>query len=146
MSPEPDLGTPEPTAAPVVTASEGAPAPASAELLTPAQWGERKGNAVVPTAERPWVEAHFKNFHAEAAQLHGWNAHAYNEQDPAKAFRLSEADYDAALAAASEFPACPAHAAALPPGVKAPPLPKHIEEALAAKAKAQTEGAKPSGA
>ncbi len=144
MSPEPDLGTPEPTVAPVVTAPEATPA--TAELLTPEQWGERKGNVVVTTAERPWVEPHRKGFHAEAAQLHGWDAYAYNQQDPTKAFRLSESDYDAALAAAAEFPACPAHTAALPPGVKAPPLPKHIEEALAAKAKAQAEGAKPSGA
>lgn len=131
---------------PPVVIEVAPPAAAGAELLTPEQWGERKGNVVVTTPERPWVEPHSKNFHDEAATLHGWKSHAYDEQNPTKAFHLSEADYDAALAAAAEFPACPAHAAALPPGVKAPPLPKHIEEALAAQAKAKAEGSKPSGA
>lgn len=119
------------------------PPAASAEVLTPDEWARRKGLLVERTEKTPWVEPHAKGFHDEAGTLHGWKRHAYSEQDPAKAFRLSEQDYDAALKAAAEYPAAPAHAPALPPGIEPPPVPKHVQEAIAAKAKA--EGSKPSG-
>jgi hypothetical protein len=92
-----------------------------------------------PSEKQPWVEPHAKGFYYEAATLHGWTKHAQDEQDPAKAFRLSEADFDAALAAAGEYPAVPAHERALAPGCPDTSVPEHIAKACA-KARAETTG------
>jgi hypothetical protein len=102
--------------------------PAAAELLTPNEWARRKG-LIVDDAREPFA----KGFHAEAEQLHGWAWHAHNYQAAEQAFRLAEADYDAALVAASEFPAKPAHKAALAPHYPEPVVPEHIAKACAAR-------------
>lgn len=122
-----------PDALPDARAESAAPAtPAQPDKLTPDEWAARKGLLVVPTAAQPWVEPHAKGFHAAAAQLHGWLWHAQNYQTPTDAFRLTEADYDAALVAASEFPRRPAHKAALAPHFPEPVVPEHIAKACAA--------------
>ena len=98
------------------------------DLLTPTEWAQRKGLLVDNGREPPFATG----FHAEAEQLHGWAWHAHNYQLPEQAFRLSEADYDAALVAASMFPAKPAHAAAIATHYPAPVVPEHIAKACAA--------------
>lgn len=102
---------------------------AGPEKLTPTEWARRKGLLV----EGPLVpEPHAKGFHAAAEQLHGWAWHAQNYQAPEQAFKLTEADYDAALVAAGEFPRKPAHKAALATNYPEPVVPEHIAKACAA--------------
>jgi hypothetical protein len=127
----------------VRNAPEAPPATAAAgtEKLTPNEWARRKALLVEASPEKPWVEQHATGFHAEAEQLHGWAWHSQNYQSPEQAFRLTEADYDAALAAAAEFPAKPAHEAAIPNGYPKPVVPKHIADACAVeRAKAEKKG------
>lgn len=72
-----------------------------AEKLTPAEWAERKG--IAPKAQYPWEEPVSSDWrYPSAALLFGWTHDAYNYQ--ARPFKLSEADFDAALKAASEYP------------------------------------------
>lgn len=112
------------------------PAPAakhgSSDKLTPNEWARRKG-LLVEDVREPYA----KGFHASAEQLHGWAWHAHNYQAPGQEFRLTQVDYDAALEAASQFPAKPAHRAALAPHYPEPLVPEHI-----AKACAEAEAAK----
>lgn len=97
------------------------------ELLTPNEWARRKG-LLVDDAREPFA----KGFHASAEQLYGWAWHAHNYQAPGQEFRLTEADYDAALVAAGEFPAKPAHEAAVAPHYPKPVVPEQIATACAA--------------
>jgi hypothetical protein len=114
--------------------------PTEPEKLTPREWAHRKGLLFEPSEKQPWVEAHSTGFHAAASQLHGWNWYAQNFQD--QAFTLTEADYDAALDAAGEFPALPAHEPALAPNFPKPVVPEHIAKACAeARAKAAAAAA-----
>lgn len=103
------------------------PEAASPELLTPCEWARRKGLLVEGN------EPHATGFHASAEQLHGWAWHAQNYQAPKDAFRLTESDYDAALVAASQFLAKPAHEAALAPHFPKPEVPEQVAKACAAR-------------
>lgn len=110
--------------------------PASPELLTPNEWALRKGLLVDDGRE-----VFAKGFHAEAEQLYGWKWHAHNFQAPEQAFRLTEADYDAALEAAGQFPAKPAHEPAVVPHFPKPVVPEHIAKACAARDAAEAKAA-----
>ena len=55
--------------------------------------GEKRGPAKLPN----WQ-------HAVASELHGWHADTVHEHNPAKSFRLSEADYVMAIKAAETAP------------------------------------------
>lgn len=87
---------------------DGAATPA--ELLTPEQWARRKDLFV--QAKFAGQDSHFHWTHAAAAALHGWAAHAHHAGEP---IRLSEADYDAALAAVQGEGNPKAHRAAMSP-------------------------------
>jgi len=93
----------EPEAAPVA-----APAP---EMLTPEQWAQKLGHVKKAPPFQPQLSAHYSWQHAAADSLHGWAQHAHHYQG--EPLLLSQADYEAALDAAAEYPNKPAHAAAL---------------------------------
>jgi hypothetical protein len=136
----PVTGAP-PTPPTALPAGEQPPAaPADPEMLTPNEWAHRKGLLYANGPTQPWVESHAAGFHSEADVLHGWSRYAAAYQAPADTFRLTEADYDAARKAAAEFPALPAHKAALPPNIDEPELPEHLKPAAPAAA-APTNGA-----
>lgn len=79
------------------------------ERLTPEQWARRKGLFVEARAPN---ESHFHWSHAAAEALHGWASHTHHAGGP---MRLSEADYDAALAAVQAEGNPKAHKPALSP-------------------------------
>lgn len=83
-----------------------APAPA-VEILTPAEWAERLGHK---------AGEHSNMAYAISDQLYGWGTDAYHYA--ATPFRITQADYEAALKAAFEFPCAAPHAAALPESQK----------------------------
>ena len=90
-----------------------APKGADAELrLSPDEWAPRKGMIVTPRFGE--AAPHWK--HACADVLYGWTLHRHHYAD--KPLLLSESDYVAALDAAAEYPATPAHEAAFSPVVK----------------------------
>jgi hypothetical protein len=96
--------------------SDGLPSPvedarAEAEKLTPHQWADRKGHGPKQDAFEPVPDWQF----AAADVLHGWSAQAYAYQAEGEEFRITEDDYVAALDAAAQYPAKPAHAPAITP-------------------------------
>jgi len=121
-----ELATETPPPPADAPAGDAPPVAAVVEKLTPTAWARRKGFIV--EGQEPYA----KGFHSSAEQLHGWAWHAHNFQNPKDAFELTEADYDAALVAASQFPAKPAHEAALAPHFPKPVVPKQIADACAA--------------
>lgn len=93
-------------------------APASAPLserLTPREWAARKGDIEEAEPSRPWRSPNVHYRYAAADALYGWTHHAYHYQAEGDRFLILEADYDAALAAAVEYPAKPPHRAAIAP-------------------------------
>jgi hypothetical protein len=84
-----------------------------AETKTPHDWAVAHGRYVSVNPLIPQVSNHYKPDHAAADLLHGWTRFAYDYQ-AAPTFRLSEADYLAALEAARTYPVNPAHEAAIP--------------------------------
>lgn len=142
---QPEGAAPEPlpTPPPAELAPAVVPTTPADGKLTPREWAHRKGLLFEPSPKQPWVEPHAKGFYYEAATLHGWTQHAHDHQTPEQAFRLTEADFDAALAAAGEFPAVPAHEPALAPGCPKPVVPEQIAKACA---EARAKAAQPTGA
>lgn len=97
----------------VAEAAPAAPAvPAVApEMLTPEQWAEKLGHVKKASPFTPQLSTHYSWQHAAADSLHGWAQHAHHYQGAP--LMLSQADYQAALEAAAEYPNKPAHTAAL---------------------------------
>lgn len=85
-----------------------------AERLTPREWAQKLGHITAKRLNTPDVVEPTHPFYAAADALHGWTADAHHNQG-AKAFKLTQADYLAALKAAAEYPCVPAHGAAITP-------------------------------
>lgn len=101
--------------------AEAQPLPAKAAdpepvKLTPEQWAEKLGQVRKAPQHQPQLRTHYAWQHAAASSLHGWEQHAHHYQNAP--LLLTQADYQAALDAAAEYPAKPAHAAALSPVMK----------------------------
>jgi hypothetical protein len=85
----------------------------STELLSPTEWGKRKGKVRPPA--QPWLGPVLDPIHAAADQAFGWTRDVYNYQPPTHTqFVLSEADYDACLESAGAHPNVPLHEAGFP--------------------------------
>ncbi len=91
------------------------------ELKTPREWAIAKGHLLLANpvnlpagAIRIGPAATDRTFppYVAADVLHGWSESAHHAQGE-KAFKLSEADYDAALVAAAAYPAVAPHARAV---------------------------------
>jgi hypothetical protein len=92
-------------------------------LRTPREWAIAKGHLLLAKpvglpegAMRIGPAATDRSFpiYAAADALHGWSESAHHVQGD-KAFRLSEADYAAALVAAAAYPAVSPHRQAMTP-------------------------------
>jgi hypothetical protein len=101
---------------PRVEPKPASPSKASEPLrLTPAEWSAKKGHTRPADKRLPQSTPHTDWRFAIANKLYGWAERAYHFQHPRDAFRISEADYLAALGAAAEHPTVPPHAPALTP-------------------------------
>lgn len=112
----PTLPAPEPLAVAVAEAAvkhalDNAPA-----KLQPHEWAAKLGHVHARDARIPQSVTHYSMAHAVADKLHGWSKHAHHYQD--KPLLLTQADYEAALAAGGTYPTTPAHAPACSPVVK----------------------------
>lgn len=95
-----------------------APAPAPAPVkLQPNEWAAKLGHVRVGDARLPQSSQLFSAAHVVADLLHGWTKHLHHYQSAP--LLISQADYEAALKAAGEYPSTPAHEPALSP-VKRP--------------------------
>lgn len=101
-----------PAAEPVKAAP---PAP-EAPKMQPHEWAAKLGHVHARDKRIPQSVDHFSMAHAVADKLHGWSKHAHHYQD--KPLLLTQADYEAALAAGGTYPTTPAHAPACSPVVK----------------------------
>lgn len=99
-----------------MTDSESGPEPkvalATPVMRTPREWAERKGH--VKPAPSPALDELKHPHYAYAEQLHGWVRDAYAYQAEHQRFRLTEQDYDAAIAASASYPQVPRHEPAVP--------------------------------
>jgi hypothetical protein len=103
--------TEPPPASPAPPVPPDAPTPAAAapSTRTPEEWARIKG-LFLPAATSYKI-AHFDWKHAAAEAAHGWADHAHHAGAP---MQLSEADYDAAIAAVQTSAMTP-HAPAVSP-------------------------------
>ena len=83
--------------------------PAAPSTRTPDEWAAAKGLFAKATA--PWKSDNYDWRHAAAVAAHGWAEHAHHAGAP---MQLSEADYDAAIAAV-QTPSMTPHTPAVSP-------------------------------
>lgn len=105
--PEPPKAQPSPKAEPKAKPPK---------TKTPDEWGRAQGRYREVNPLVAQVKSHFDWRHAVADKLHGWSKHAYHYVD--LPLEISEADYNAALEAAANYPNVPAHGPAVSPLVK----------------------------
>ena len=89
---------------------------AKQELCTPSEWREKMGLIRRRDPRLPQSVDIVDWKHQCADLLHGWSQHAYHFQS--EPLLISQADYEAALKAAGEYPATPEHKPACSPKVK----------------------------
>lgn len=81
-------------------------------LKTPAEWARDKGFFNPRNPKVPQSTDQIHPFHAAADALHGWTIDTHHYQGE-RAFRLGEADYDAAITAGAEYPLVAPHQPAI---------------------------------
>lgn len=93
------------------------PAPAAQPKLQPHEWAKKTGHYRRGDPRLPQSTDLYDAVHVAADVLHGWSKHRHHFQSAP--ILLTQADYEAALKAAGEYPVTPAHEPALSP-VKRP--------------------------
>jgi hypothetical protein len=104
--------------APAIPAAQAPGAVNQDEVVrrTPVDWAQKLGHYHEAPPHMPQLRSRYDWQHAAADKLHGWSQQSYHYQN--EPFLLSQADYEAALAAAAEYPAMAAHEAAIAPILK----------------------------